>query len=162
MKKKQIIFAIILYFLIISSADEDIKQIISRMDGTDKCGQMTQVTVDVVQNDNFLLIQDPRNITRLKSAIIDYKIGSIQNTPYTTAQKGEIWQKIIKSIHDETLNTNLKIPLLYGIDSIHGANYIQEAILFPQPLNQAATFNTELVESIGEIVAKETRAFEIP
>ena len=99
---------------------------------------------------------------KLKIAIVDKHVGSILNTPKDIAQKGAVWQTIIKHIHDETLKTRLKIPVLYGIDSIHGANYIQEAVVFPQPLAQAASFNTEMAEKIGEIVAKETRATGIP
>ena len=61
-----------------------------------------------------------------------------------------MWQKIIRLIHDVTRNeTRLKIPIIYGIDSIHGANFIQEAVLFPQPINLGATFNLEIVEKIG-------------
>jgi beta-glucosidase len=54
-------------------------------------------------------------------------------------------------IHDVTKNqTRLKIPVIFGIDSIHGANFIQEATLFPQQINVAATFNIEIAEKIGK------------
>lgn len=57
---------------------------------------------------------------------------------------------MISFIHDCTFNkTSLKIPIVYAIDSIHGANYISEGTLFPQPINQAATFNRKIVEQIG-------------
>ena len=48
------------------------------------------------------------------------------------------------------------------IDAIHGANYLLNGTLFPQPLAQAATFNTELVEQGASITAYETRACGIP
>ena len=48
-----------------------------------------------------------------------------------------------------------------GTDSIHGVNFLQEGILFPQPLAQAATFNVEIARKIGEIVAKESRSMGV-
>ena len=138
---------IIILTLLVSfsyAEEEDLKNLLSKMDGTDKCGQMTQVTFDVIQKDNFILNEDPVDLNKLKIAIINKKVGSILNTPKDVAQKSKIWQTIIKHIHDETLNTKFKIPVIYGIDSIHGANYIQEAVLFPQPLAQASTFNIEI------------------
>jgi beta-glucosidase len=162
MIRKETVLVLFLSLLSLSCADNEIKDIISRMDAIDKCGQMTQVTFDVIQKDNIMLNDEPVDPVKLKKAIHEYRVGSILNTPIDIAQKGRVWHSVIKQMHDETLNTVLKIPVIYGIDSIHGANYIQEAILFPQPLAQGASFNTELAEKIGEIVAKETRAAGIP
>jgi beta-glucosidase len=62
-----------------------------------------------------------------------------------------MWHKIIKTIHQVTQNsTKLKIPVMYGIDSIHGAGYIDEAVLMPQQINQAATFNIHIPRIIGK------------
>ena len=160
---KPVIFSIFLIALVYAE-EEDIKDLLGRMDLYDKCGQMTHVTFDVIakEKDNILFNEDPVDLNKLKTAVVEKRVGSIQNTPQDVAQKASVWQTIIKHIHDETLNTKLKIPVLYAIDSIHGANYIQEAVLFPQPLGQAASFNLELAEKIGEIVAKETRAVGIP
>ena len=74
-----------------------------------------------------------------------------------------MWQNIITLIHNITKKeSRLKIPIIYGIDSIHGATYIKEAVLFPQGLNRAATFNVDILEKIGRISAIETRAVGIP
>ncbi len=56
----------------------------------------------------------------------------------------------------------MKIPVIYGVDSIHGATYIKEAVLLPHGLNRAATFNTDIAEKSGRITAIETRAVGIP
>jgi beta-glucosidase len=56
----------------------------------------------------------------------------------------------------------LKIPVLYGIDSIHGANYVQGATLHPQEIGMAATWNPALMQRLAEITAAETRAAGIP
>jgi beta-glucosidase len=56
--------------------------------------------------------------------------------------------------------TRLKIPVLYGIDAVHGASYTAGATLFPQQIGMAATFNSKKRGS--EISAYETRASSIP
>ncbi|MEN9639736.1 MAG: hypothetical protein RLZZ262_1605, partial [Bacteroidota bacterium] len=61
-----------------------------------------------------------------------------------------------------TTKTNHKIPVLYGIDAIHGANYVMGSTLFPQPLAQAASFDRNLVQEGAKITAYETRAVGIP
>ena len=58
--------------------------------------------------------------------------------------------------------TRLKIPVIYGIDSIHGANYVQGATLFPQEIGMAASWNPALMQRAAEITAMETRAAGIP
>lgn len=126
--KKFILFqwiVLIVVFGLSLTQDTEINNLMSQMDETDKCGQMTQVTFDLIEKDGFILNQDPVDLNKLRTAIIEKKVGSILNTPSDIAQKASIWQTIIAHIHDVTANTKLKIPVLYGIDSIHGANYIQ-------------------------------------
>jgi beta-glucosidase len=69
---------------------------------------------------------------------------------------------LISAIKAAAAKTRLKIPVLYGIDSIHGANYIREATLFPQPLGMAATWNPHLMLRGSQVTAAETRAAGIP
>lgn len=61
-----------------------------------------------------------------------------------------------------TEETRLGIPVLYGVDAIHGTTYTVGATFFPQQIGQAATWNRELVRKGGEITAYETRASGIP
>ncbi|MEN8192234.1 MAG: glycoside hydrolase family 3 N-terminal domain-containing protein, partial [Bacteroidota bacterium] len=73
------------------------------------------------------------------------------------------WHSIINLVQDiATKETRLKIPIIYGIDAIHGANYITGATIFPQGLGMAATRNLKLMEKVGEITALETKASGIP
>ena len=60
------------------------------------------------------------------------------------------------------LEEGVQLPVLYGVDSVHGANYVGGATLFPQQINGAASFNRELVERMGAITAKDTRAVGAP
>jgi beta-glucosidase len=63
-----------------------------------------------------------------------------------------------QTIQAMAAKSRLKIPVLYGIDAIHGATYTQNATLFPQAISMAATFNPELSFKAGEITAREIRA----
>lgn len=102
-------------------------------------------------------------MAKLAYAIKEKRVGSILNTPYDYAAPKAIWQEIIKDIQDIATNqTTQKIPVIYGIDSIHGPNYIQEGTLYPQPLGLASSFNVDLAYRDGMYTALETRAVGIP
>jgi beta-glucosidase len=149
----------------------DLQKLLDSMTIEEKCGQMTQIAIDLVVKQikgSKGEIENQIDISKLINAVRENGVGSILNTPGSIsiapiAESSEFWQKIIQTIQDAALNeTRLKIPILYGIDSIHGANYIKEGVLFPQPLSQAATFNRNISHKIGEITALETRAVGIP
>ncbi|CAF0863246.1 unnamed protein product, partial [Brachionus calyciflorus] len=150
-------------FLTLSVQAIDIDKLLQSMNIEQKCGQMTQVTFDLIQNDeqpNY--DENPVNLTKAEYAIKTKNVGSFLNTPFYVAQKTSTWQKTLKTLHDVVLTTHLKIPIIFGLDSIHGANYIQEAVLFPHPVSMAGSFNLEIAKKVGEIASLETRATGIP
>jgi len=151
-------------FLTLSVQANDIDKLLQSMNIEQKCGQMTQVTFDVIEKTPRPTDPDenPVNVTKLEYAIKTKNVGSILNTPYNLAQKASTWVKIIKSIQDLSSQTDLKIPVIYGLDSIHGGNYIRESVLFPQPISMAGSFNLEIAKKVGEITSLETRATGIP
>ena len=101
-------------------------------------------------------------MTRLRYALVEKKVGSILN-PLPEIVSAKRWQEVISMIHDVALNeTRSKIPVIYGIDSIHGASFTQDAVLYPQPISMAASFNVDNAKTYGEIVAREQRASGIP
>jgi beta-glucosidase len=65
-------------------------------------------------------------------------------------------------VHAPYLKKEQNIPILYGIDAIHGVNYTVGGTLFPQEIGLAATWNTELARQMGEVTAYECRASGIP
>ena len=67
-----------------------------------------------------------------------------------------------RDLQEASKKTRLKIPVIYGIDTIHGANYIQGATLFPQEIGMAATWNPPLMQRAAEMAAAETRVAGIP
>lgn len=136
-----------------------IEALIRRMTIEEKVGQMTQLTIDMVTvgDDQEVRIDQ----AKLEKAINKYGVGSILNVN-NQALPMDRWHEIIGGIQTAAAKTRLKIPVIYGIDSIHGANYIQGATLFPQEIGMAATWNPALMQRAAEITAAETRAAGIP
>jgi len=146
------------------NTDQRIETIISEMSLEEKVGQMTQITLShlLKQDENGVIEPFKLDTARLKEAIVNYNIGSILNCG-GHANSLEKWNEIISTIQDMAINdTRLQIPILYGIDAIHGANYTQNATLFPQQIAQAATWDPNISKNIGTITAYETRASGIP
>ena len=79
---------------------------------------------------------------KLADAIMKYHVGSILNVQGAAFTR-EHWHEIISAIHAQATKTRLKIPVIYGIDAIHGENYTQGSTLFPQEIALAATFNRD-------------------
>src|SRR5712671_3055899 len=139
---------------------QKIEALLKRMTLEEKVGQMTQLAIGMISTGRDQSIQiDP---AKLDKAVVRYGVGSILNVA-EQALTVDRWHEIINQIQDSaTKKTRLGIPVIYGIDSIHGANYVQGAILFPQEIGMAATWNPELMKKASEIAARETRAAGIP
>ena len=143
--------------------EKKVKNLLSQMSLEEKIGQMTQVTIETMAKQHGTATQHfEYDIDKMKDAIVKYHVGSILNV-YDVALSVDYWHKLITEIQDiATKETRLRVPILYGIDAIHGANYTTGATLFPQAINMAATFNSDLVKKEGEITALEVRASGIP
>src|SRR5213080_3603375 len=139
---------------------QKIEALLKRMTLEEKVGQMTQLAIGMIAKGQDQVIQiDP---AKLDKAIVQYGVGSILNV-HEQALTVDKWHEIINQIQiSATKKTRLGIPVIYGIDSIHGANYIQGSTLFPQEIGMAATWNPELMKRGSEIAAMETRAAGIP
>ncbi|MEI6059514.1 MAG: glycoside hydrolase family 3 N-terminal domain-containing protein [Bacteroidota bacterium] len=147
-----------------SATEKRIDLLLNKMTLEEKIGQMTQVTIDVVSVTNSTGVVEPHQVdlAKLHNAIVDYHVGSILNVANHCYTR-EHWLEIISAIDKMTTGqTVLKIPVLYGIDAIHGATYTEKSTLFPQEIAMAATWNPQLVEQAGSITAYETRASYIP
>ena len=171
MKNRSLLFLLALLHLSVTlqsqyNRDISIDSLLKMMNTEEKVGQMSQVDLGVVAVGDICNLKNPQvlDIDKLKLAIAKYKVGSILNVGCGSGTIAmDNWRQIIDAIQ----NTNnqfsrLKIPVLYGIDAIHGANYTMGATLFPQEIGQAATWNPQLVEQANAISAYETRASAIP
>lgn len=141
--------------------ENKVKYLLSQMTLEEKVGQMTQVDFTVIGIPKEQNAEDQIDPAKLEDAVINHHVGSILNTPFTPDNKSqsiEIWRKMMRTVQDAAARTRLKIPVIYGIDAIHGATYTQNSVLFPQAISMAATFNPELAFKEGEITAREVRA----
>ncbi len=141
-----------------AAINKKVTELLAKMTVEEKIGQMTQITLGTFEDKG----KAGFNAVKLSEGIQKYHIGSVLNTPYPYAPTVKRWQEIMTVISTENNKSRLKIPVLYGIDAIHGASYTQGATLFPQQIGMAATFNTAIVKKGAEISAYETRASSIP
>lgn len=145
-----------------SDIEKKVKDLLSQMTLEEKVGQMTQVTLQVVSKKQGTKNQHHElDEAKLEEAILKYHVGSILNV-YDVAHESEYWHEVITKIQNIALKSRLKIPVIYGIDAIHGATYTKGATLFPQALAVASTWNKDIAKRIGEITSIETRASGIP
>lgn len=149
-----------------TNSDPEIEALLARMSVEEKIGQMTQITADVItKGDNIYSSYEPfeLDIARTEEAILQYHVGSVLNTANNRARTPKKWFEIINQLQELSVNkSSQKVPLIYGIDAIHGATYTAVATMFPQQIGQAATWNRQLVRRGAEATAYETRASSIP
>lgn len=147
-----------------STIDLKVDSILAGMSLEEKVGQMTQITLSVVtqpddpSKTDYPAVMNPK---KLKEAFGKYKVGSVLNTGTNLPRSSEKWTEIIDQIQEWAIRET-NIPMIYGIDAVHGVNYTSGATLFPQQIGQGATFNPELVKRLNEICAYEMRASNIP
>jgi beta-glucosidase len=139
-----------------------ITALLKQMTLEEKVGQMAQVAIDQLGNTNQAtktFVVDP---AKLNDVVVKYKVGSILNTPPSILLTAQDWNKVITDINTAAQTTRLKIPVIYGLDDIHGANYVGGFTSFPQEVGQAATWNRQLVHDAAAVSAYESRAAGVP
>ena len=147
----------------ISKTDSIIDSLINSMSIEQKIGQMTQINIDVISKGEVYKLKSPHEIDSLKLdvAVNKYYVGSVLNAagyPFSRQH----WEKIITTIQKKATSQGSKIPIIYGIDAIHGANYTVGSTLFPQQIALAATWNPNVVENAASITAYDVSASGIP
>ncbi|GAB4189372.1 MAG: glycoside hydrolase family 3 N-terminal domain-containing protein [Calditrichia bacterium] len=146
-----------------NDVEKKVEQVLSQMTIEEKVGQMTQITLQVVTKqkgwgDKQFVV----DTSKLEEAILHYNVGSILNV-YNEAMTEKEWVGLITLIQDiATKKSRLKIPILYGLDAIHGVNYLREGTLFPQAIAMAAARDPEAVKQAAKVTALELRAIGVP
>lgn len=145
-----------------SERDQFVENLLRQMTLEEKVGEMTQLTIQFVSKTEGTATREHElDPAKLEQAILQYHVGSMLNV-WDVAFTPAHWNQVIRSIQDVSRRTRLKIPVLYGIDAVHGIHYMVGATIFPQNLALAATWNPGLVRRSNEITAYETRAAGIP
>lgn len=94
-----------------------------------------------------------------EDAITNQFIGSIIHTDGPApGEDAKAWQQMFTELQKKALSTRLGIPLLFGVDAVHGQNTYNGATIFPHNIGLGATRNSELVQQIAEITALEAQA----
>ncbi|KAG7395713.1 hypothetical protein PHYBOEH_003318 [Phytophthora boehmeriae] len=143
-----------------------VETMISSMDLDAMLGQMTQLDVSTILHPNRTL---NRVVVREHARL---NVGSYLNTPGADLNNSNPnttrnfspreWRDLITEIQDIFASQPGSHPVLYGLDSVHGANYVRGAVIFGQQLNAAATFNPDLAYEMGRITARDTAAAGVP
>ncbi len=130
----------------LSSFDSQVKPLLARMTLDEKIGQMTQPEQEhVVDNDDIETLF----------------VGSVLSGGSSDPKAGnslEAWRELYDRVQSHTRKTRLRIPLLYGVDAVHGHNNVLGAVIFPHNIGLGCTRDAALVEKIERITAEEVRA----
>lgn len=146
-------------------AERRAAEMVSKMTLAEKIGQMSQITVDLVCKGQDTPPTSTLEIDadKVREAVVKYHVGSILNAPGTRARTPQWWTKAVEQIQEVAMKeTRMKIPVIYGLDQIHGATYTAGSTMFPQEIGIAATWNPAHARKMGEITAYETRASNVP
>jgi beta-glucosidase len=124
-----------------------VEELLAKMTLAEKIGQMTQASQQAIP---------PADVAA-------YHIGSVlsggggnpePNTPPT-------WAKMVRGFQEAALGSRLGVPLLYGVDAVHGHSNLKGAVIFPHNVGLGATRDPALVEAVGRITAREMRATNV-
>ena len=142
------------------SAEERANALLKQMSLEEKAGQMTQFSIEMIlRGETPFKLEKPHQLDtiKLRKVLVDMGVGSILNVPGNTFTLAQ-WKEVSEALYKYRMQTRLKIPVLYGIDAIHGANYTVGATLYPQQINLAASFNTDLITEMATYTAHDVRA----
>jgi beta-glucosidase len=121
-----------------------VEDLLSRMTLEEKIGQMTQ----------------PENNSIPPADVKTFFIGSVLSGGGGISQDNSLqdWTDLAHRYQEQALQTRLAIPILFGVDSVHGFNHVNGATIFPHNIGLGATRDVELVRQIGQATAEEMLA----
>jgi len=128
-----------------SSISERVEELISQMTLEEKAGQMTQAERSALEN-----------ISDIKTYFLGSLLSGGGSSP--SVNTAQAWADMYDSYQYYALQTRLKIPLIYGIDAVHGHSNVIGATIFPHNIGLGCTGNPELVQQAAGITAKEVAA----
>lgn len=150
-----VLFALILFYSLHSNAAlksaTNVDSLLNVMTLDEKIGQMTQMCFSTITLDGSKSLD--LNVDNFRLLIKQQHVGSFLSGSDSYAK----WFEFITAIQKVAVTeTRLGIPLIIGIDHVHGANYINEGTIFPHNLMLACSFDKALLEKIAKVTAIET------
>ena len=126
-----------------SEYDRQVDALLAQMTLDEKIGQMVQVDSSALKD---------------KADVQKYFLGSVLSGGTSDPPDGnsiQSWLNFTTEFQNQALQTRLKIPLIYGIDAVHGHNNIDGAVIFPHHIGMGATHDAKLVERAERVTAEE-------
>lgn len=126
--------------------DSPARALVAKMTLEEKAGQMTQPDI------SFL---------RTPEDLANYSIGSVLSGGDSDPPSGNdlmAWTDLYDSLQSAAMKSRLRIPVLYGVDAVHGHNNVLGAVVFPHNIALGCTRNPDLVERAARITSEEVRA----
>ncbi|MBL7858543.1 MAG: glycoside hydrolase family 3 C-terminal domain-containing protein [Cyclobacteriaceae bacterium] len=140
--------------------EQKIDDLLQEMTIEEKIGQMTQLNNStIVTESNWgagsdLSITTKVDTAKLRKILREYYVGSFLNG---VAEPPATWYQFYKDIQEVNMEVSrLKIPIIYGVDHMHGPNYLEGGTVFPHALNMAATYNNQFPADMAHVTAIET------
>jgi beta-glucosidase len=130
----------------LTANDDEVRALVARMTLAEKVGQMTQPDTGA--------IKDPADIRRL---FLGSVLSGGSSDPKTGNERSD-WAQLYTDCQTQALKTRLAIPILYGIDALHGHNNVLGAVIFPHNIGLGCTRDPVLVEQVMRVTAEEMRA----
>jgi beta-glucosidase len=132
-------------FAVSQNIDQQVDSLLNLMTLEEKIGQMTQAERGMLEKD---------------SDIAFYKLGSLLSGGGSSPDPNNVtaWANMYDGYQSYALQTRLAIPLIYGVDAVHGHNNVYGAVMFPHNIGMGCTWNPELVKTANEITAREVAA----
>jgi beta-glucosidase len=124
-----------------------VKPIVAQMTLDEKIGQMTQPELEYIKN----------NLGDIEK----YAFGSVLSGGNSDPQEGnslEAWTNVYDKCQEHALKARLGIPIIYGIDAVHGHSNVLGAVIFPHNVGLGCTRDADLVRRVGRVTAEEIRA----
>jgi beta-glucosidase len=132
-----------LHAALFQSHEKEVNSLLAQMTLDEKIGQMVQPDLNCVTN---------------LADIQKYGFGSMLNGGNSKPADGntpKIWRQTVDELQSWALKTRLKIPLIYGIDAVHGNNDVAGTVIFPHHIGMGATRDAKLIEQAEHITALE-------
>ncbi|WMJ73810.1 glycoside hydrolase family 3 N-terminal domain-containing protein [Cytophagaceae bacterium ABcell3] len=159
-----------LFFLIVLSTgllvscsseqnNDPVENLLSQMTLEEKIGQMTQLNITTIMSDSIQEHYDSvttfvLDTNKLIDFVKNHHVGSFLNG---RGVDPENWFEYINGLQRTNMkHSRLKIPIIYGVDHVHGSSYLNGGTIFPHNINLAATFDTTFAYETGKITVIET------